>query len=71
MIEVLPAINCPDRDFDCLSHKLKVAEGFADMVHLDVADGTFTFNKTWAAAEHWPDFGTRLKLEVHLMVDRP
>ncbi len=69
MIEVFPVINCPD--LECVIKELHQFEKFATWVHLDVADGKFTFHKTWNEPSLWPDLKSRLSLEVHCMVDDP
>jgi len=82
MVTVIPAINCPDRDLECVREKVRVAESlFSDLprgvireegwVHLDVTDARFTFNKTWGNARDWRELDTALNLEVHLMVEEP
>ena len=71
MIDVIPSINCPDGDFDCVKAKVAKAAEFASWVHLDVADGCFTMNKSWSQAERWAELNTKLNLEVHLMVEKP
>ena len=69
--QVIPAINCHLGDAKCVEEKVRAAEKFADWIHLDVADGKFTFNKTWADLTAWAHFRTKLNLEVHLMVEGP
>jgi len=70
-MEIIPALNCAILDFDCIKQKVRVAERLSDWIHLDVADGRFTFNKTWGDSKGWKTLGTKLKLEVHLMVEEP
>ena len=74
MLTVIPAINCPLGDTDCVSAKLKIADGFAKWIHLDVADGKFTFNKTWGDLRQFPIFKAQfpnMQWEIHLMVEDP
>ena len=84
MLHVIPAINCHFRDTDCVEKKLRIYEEFADMVHLDISDGAFTFGKSWDNVEFWkkihpvrnspPGVGAisnGVKFEVHLMVEHP
>lgn len=71
MLEVFPSINCHSGDFGCVKDKVRKAEAFAEWVHLDVADGVLTFNKSWNDPEAWRSLHTTLKLEVHLMVQDP
>lgn len=70
MSAVIPSINCPPRATGCVYDRLAAAKRFgAPRVHLDIADGLFTFHKTWNEPEHWPDQAPRV--EVHLMVEDP
>jgi len=71
-MEVIPALNC--LDFHEVENRfaiLKEIRPAGGWVHLDVADGKFTYNKTWADPQKWPSIGYGLKLEVHLMVEEP
>lgn len=70
-MEVIPALNCQAKDIACVHEKVLTAEGFSGWIHLDVADGRFTFNKTWGDPESWHAIKTNLKLEVHLMMEEP
>ncbi len=40
-------------------------------MHLDVADGKFTSWKSWNNSEELKNLGTKLNIEVHLMVEDP
>jgi len=68
---IIPVINCHFKDDECVLEKIKKIEEISDWVHLDVADGVFTFNKTWNNPLKWKNFLTKLNLEVHLMVENP
>ncbi len=68
-MEIIPSLNCPD--LDCVNRHLRVAERFAAWIHLDVADGRFTFHRTWGVPELWPRLKSGLALEVHLMAEDP
>lgn len=77
---VIPAINCPDKDLECVAEKVRCVEkimGDASgatgegWIHLDVADARFTFNRTWGDPGEWKKTETPLKLEAHLMVEEP
>lgn len=70
-MEVIPAINCHLNETECVQEKVKTAEMLDGWVHLDIADGRFTFNKTWNSPEDWRRIGGGLNLEVHLMVENP
>lgn len=76
MPKVIPAINCHIGDFECVAHKAQVIESLpADAgerwAHIDVADGAFTFNKTWNDPGAWANLARPISLEVHLMVENP
>jgi ribulose-phosphate 3-epimerase len=72
-MEIVPVINCADRMRAEL--EVETLAGFLErdhFVHIDVADGVFTFHKTWNA----PTLLKRLvhgrfRLEAHLMVEHP
>lgn len=68
-MEVIPVINCAE--FDCVLDRAKKAESFAEWAHLDVADGKFSSNVSWNDPEKWKAIVSKLKLEVHLMVEQP
>ncbi len=68
MIEIIPAINAAT--WEEAVKKIRLVEPFADWVHLDVADGTFTPNSLWHNPLDLVGFGTKAKIEIHLMEDR-
>lgn len=70
-MQIIPVINCHFKDDDCVWQKINLIKSFSNSVHLDVADGIFTFNKTWNEPEKWKNFKEILNLEVHLMVENP
>ena len=72
MLEIIPALNCLDEE--CIREKVKRAKSFLkedDWLHLDVADGCFTFHKTWGDAHLWKKLTHNFKSEVHLMIEDP
>ncbi len=71
-MDVIPVINCSDRE--CVKERLKVLRGMVpegSFLHVDVADGAFTFHRTWNDTDGWRELGISHPLEVHLMVERP
>lgn len=73
-MQVIPVINCHDKDFDCVLAKISAAEKFlkkGDWLHLDASDGRFTLNKSWRNPTQWADLRSEFNLEVHLMVEEP
>lgn len=67
-MQVVPAINATD--FEVVEKQATIAAGLSDWVHLDVADGTFTKNITWAEPEKLPEL-RKANYEIHLMVAHP
>src|SRR3989338_5286669 len=77
MIEIIPSINV--LDFSDLKKKIKKIEpyvgdpdkGGIKWAHIDVSDGVFTKHVSWHEPKDLVGFKTKLKLEVHLMIDKP
>lgn len=72
MMQIIPVINCPD--LACVQHKIELLKSFLPagrFIHLDVADGAFTFHKTWNDPSLWGAMNVPFDLEVHLMVEHP
>ncbi len=68
-MEIIPVINC--HDIEGVREYTGKAGEFAEWIHLDVSDARFTFSKSWGDSSRWAEVGSRLKLEVHLMVEEP
>lgn len=71
-MNVLPVINCPD--VECAQKKMAIVKTFlrdGDLVHLDIADGSFAAHKTWNDPLGWVGLKSPFGLEVHLMVNNP
>ncbi len=71
-MHIFPVINCPDTA--CARRTITVAQTFlraGDFVHVDVADGIFTFHKTWNDTAGWAALRVPFRLEAHLMVEHP
>ena len=69
MVEIIPSINVSD--FDELKKRIKKVEPYFKWAHLDVSDGVFTKHVSWHDPKDLVGLKTKLKLEVHLMIDRP
>ena len=67
--EIIPAVN--EEVWDLVEERIRKVEPYAEWVHLDVADGTFTPNKLWENPLDLKNFKTPLKIEVHLMMKHP
>lgn len=71
-MNVIPVINCPD--IECVKKKIEVAKSFlheGEMMHLDIADGTFGAPPTWNDPLQWATLKSPFSIEVHLMVAHP
>ena len=70
---IIPSINSPD--FETASRQIKKAEEFLPendgWIHIDVEDGKFLPHTTWGNPEEFKALGTKLNVEVHLMVRNP
>lgn len=73
MAEIIPVINCAEQEEAV--RILRMVEALrpagAAWVHLDVADGKFTFHKTWNNPAAIRNLRSEMKWEVHLMVEEP
>jgi ribulose-phosphate 3-epimerase len=69
MTQVIPTILAKDEQ-EFLA-KLARVRGFAPMVHIDVMDGIFVPQKTWAPPEQMHHLLGGLPFEAHLMVSEP
>lgn len=71
-MQVIPVLNCSDRA--SAEEKIAIVKKFLkkeDFLHIDVADGIFTFHKTWNDTAGWAELRSPFPLEVHLMVEHP
>lgn len=73
---VIPAINAKNKEE--AENQLGIISEFSKLVHLDIADGKFTKNKTWGSPQEARELLGRspfkqlgIKLEIHLMVENP
>lgn len=69
---ILPVVNAIDfQGARATIEKIKTFLPEGSFVHLDVADGTMTFNRTWGDPMQWATLRPPFALEAHLMVERP
>ncbi len=69
MIEIIPSINV--QDFSEVVSRIRQVEPFVKWVHLDVSDGTFTNYVSWHDPKDLIGFETKVKIEIHLMINSP
>lgn len=69
MVEIIPSINVAA--FEEVVRRIRISEPHVRMVHLDVADGTFTPQAVWHEARDLFGFKTPLAMELHFMVAHP
>ena len=69
MAEIIPSINVDN--FEEAVWRIKLVEPYVNWVHLDVSDGIFTKHTSWHNPADLIGFDTKVKIEVHLMVDKP
>jgi len=69
MVEILPAIL--EKSFGPLAEKIERLSGLAERVQIDIADGVFIPEESWHEQERLAELGESIKLDLHLMVDRP
>lgn len=67
--EIIPTILV--KTFDEVKEKIRLVENYVDWVQLDIMDGVFVENITWNNPEDLKNIKTRVKLEAHLMVNKP
>lgn len=69
IIDIIPAILAKSsEEFESM---VRAIEPYADLVHIDIADGDFVPNKTISIVNELVRIKTDLKFEVHLMVRSP
>lgn len=68
-MKIIPAILA--KTSDEFENMVKKIEPYADLVHIDIADGEFVTNKTIDGIEELKKIDTKLDFEIHLMTRNP
>ena len=68
-IEIIPTILV--KTFKEVEERIRKVEDYVNWVQLDIMDGVFCCNETWRNPQDLKEFKTRVKLEAHLMVNKP
>jgi len=69
MIEVLPAIL--EKSFGPVAEKIARLAGLVSRAQIDIADGIFIPEESWHEQERLAELGGEVKLDLHLMVEKP
>lgn len=69
MVEILPAIL--EKSFGPIAEKIERLSGLTERAQIDIADGVFIPEESWHEQERLAELGEEIKLDLHLMVDRP
>jgi len=69
VVEIIPSINVPT--FEEVQARIRKIEPYVSWCHLDVTDGVFSKHPTWRDPADLSRLDTKLKAEVHLMIEEP
>jgi len=69
MTSVTPAVI--SENFAEIKQKIEMVDGLTPWVHLDVMDGKFVVPTTWNSPVDLASLAGEVKIEVHLMVEKP
>ncbi|HDQ16558.1 MAG TPA: hypothetical protein ENN31_00320 [Candidatus Vogelbacteria bacterium] len=69
MTNIIPAIL--ENNFEEIKRKLSILEDLSDWAQIDISDGIFTPRRSWMTADDLKEITGQIKIEVHLMVDKP
>lgn len=69
MTEIIPGIL--EKEWKEIEHKIQEVSSFAPILHIDLIDGVFAPNKTFSDPMPFAKYADVLKLELHMMVDKP
>jgi len=69
MIEIIPTILV--KSFKEVKEKIRKVENYVKWVQLDIMDGVFVDKISWRNPQDLKGFETKVKLEAHLMIEKP
>lgn len=67
--EIIPTILV--KTFKEVKDRIKAVEKYVNWIQLDIMDGIFVENKTWNNPKDLKNFKPKVRLEAHLMVNKP
>lgn len=68
-IEIIPTVLV--KTFKEVEERIRKVEDYVNWVQLDIMDGIFCCNETWRNPQDLKGFKTKVRLEAHLMVNKP
>jgi ribulose-phosphate 3-epimerase len=70
-MKVVPTVN--SSSFKKIRRQIKVAENFreTEWFQIDISDRKFTSRTTWNNPQELKTIDTKLKIEIHLMIENP
>lgn len=71
MFEIIPSPGTENKGFSEIEKKIHLVKPFAKTIHIDIVDGKFAENKTFADPKPFAKFTKDFIFEVHLMVEEP
>lgn len=71
MFEIIPSPGTEDKKWEDIERKIELVRPFAKTIHIDMVDGKFANNKTFADPEPFRRFTKDFVFELHLMVEDP
>lgn len=70
-LEIIPSPGTETKEWEGIEKRLQIVSPFVKTVHIDIVDGKFASNKTFADPAPFAPFTKDTLFEVHLMVDEP
>src|SRR5690349_9124437 len=71
MFEIIPSPGTENKDCSEIEQKIELVKPFVKSIHIDVCDGKFANNTTFADPEPFKKYTSDLLFEVHLMTEEP
>lgn len=71
MYEIIPSPGTQDREWAVIEKKIELVKPFVQTIHIDICDGKFAPNQTFANPEPFKKYTKDIFFEVHLMVEEP
>src|SRR5947209_3533755 len=69
MFEIIPGIL--EQEWSEIERKIELVRPFARTIHIDLLDGEFAPNKTFADPTPFAKYTKDIAFELHMMVDEP